>query len=222
MRALAGALGAYLGVITFILRLKSGAVEANSKQESKICSFGGSPWSSGVPTWNTGGSHWALKTHWPILEQCRLSLGYYWSSGCSVWSQVSHLRVKATASLGLNLRESWRITWVILELSWWRLMSTLLEAISVLNCLHSSQRWSKRFIQELKGRSWEVEGHPVKLSLEQWNLSMDKRGSPWNCWNSSRALQAQPGALEDHSRALETLPGSLWFNLEMQRVNLET
>jgi hypothetical protein len=57
MRALAGALGAYLGVITFILRLKSGAVEANSKQESKICSFGGSPWSSGVPTWNTGGSH---------------------------------------------------------------------------------------------------------------------------------------------------------------------
>jgi hypothetical protein len=43
MRALAGALGAYLGVITFILRLKSGAVEANSKQESKTVALEGHP-----------------------------------------------------------------------------------------------------------------------------------------------------------------------------------
>jgi hypothetical protein len=141
-----------------------------------------------------------------------------------------------------NLRESGgRITWVILEQSCWRLTSTLLEAISVLNCLPSSQRWSKRFIQELKGRSWEVEGHPAKLSpgaktrpelcrlnleplritLEPLKLYLDYCGSSWRCrgstWRHRASLRRRGGylgAVEAHPRAMESHPESLWLILE--------
>ncbi len=72
----------------------------------------------------------SCEAQWPLLEKWRLSLGYYWRSGGSVYSQVSHLGVKAIASheaqsQGVMKNHNWN--WrVILEQSCCRL--TLLEA----------------------------------------------------------------------------------------------
>jgi hypothetical protein len=145
VRTLTGALEAYLGVKT----VHSGAKvswRGNPKQDSKFRSYRGSL------EGHTGGSHWAVKHSGPS-----------WSSGdypwvvigavvAQFWSQVSHLGVKAIASHGAQSQPELELEGYLRAimagcLSYWRL--TLLEAISVL-------RWSKRFILELKGQSWEV------------------------------------------------------------------
>jgi len=47
------------------------------------------PWSNEDQPSSTGGTHRTVETHWLILEQWRLSLGYSWSSGGSVRKEPS-------------------------------------------------------------------------------------------------------------------------------------
>jgi hypothetical protein len=72
------------------MKLKSGAGKAKPEATKQILfSYGWVPWSNEDQPSNTGGSHRTVETHWLILEQWRLSLGYSWSSGGSVRKEPS-------------------------------------------------------------------------------------------------------------------------------------
>jgi hypothetical protein len=99
-----------------IMKLKSVAGEAKPEAKKQfLYSYGWVPWSNEEQPSSTGGSHRAVETHWLILEQWRLSLGYSCSSGGSVRTQVAYLQatkpIPSHGALSHKLREPpWEVT----------------------------------------------------------------------------------------------------------------
>ncbi len=166
------------------MRLKSGAGGAIHKQERKFCSYGGSPWSNGVPTWNTGGSHWAVNHSGTVaiigavVAQSEANVTS-WSKGYSKpWSPIPGSHEEPQLELkGILEQSCWRFTLLEAHLAGGYLCPKLLIESKVVTKIHLG---AERSILRSGGSSRE--DHPLevesilgqkRLILESWRITLE-------------------------------------------------